>query len=242
MTLNYLAFALRSLMRKRAYALTALSGLAIGIACCLLILLFVLDELSYDKYHANKDRIYRLATEVQGSAYGGIAKVNGPWGPSAIAEIPGIEQMARFVMAGERLMAVNDNRTYEYDGFYVDSAVFRIFSYRFLAGDPHTALTAPNSIVLTKSLADKFFRNGDALGQTLQFDGARECKVTGILEDVPSNSHFTFSYLLPMRDLTHPQKDSWVQWNQFYTYLLLQQGTRPEEVATKMKAILLKNV
>src|SRR5687768_12491484 len=100
MILHYLRISLRSLWRKKTYSITTLTGLSIGMASCLLILIFVVDELSYDQYHSKKYRIYRLATRVQGSNAEGIAKVNGPWGPAAQSEIPEIEHMTRFVMSG----------------------------------------------------------------------------------------------------------------------------------------------
>ena len=245
MSLYYLRIALRALLRQKAYSITTLVGLSLGMTSCLLILLFVVDELSYDQYHSQKDRIYRFATYVEGSTFDGIAKVNGPWGPAAKEAIPEIEAMTRFVMSGmsgQLLVGRGDRRFYESDGFYADSTVFRIFSYKFISGDQQTALTAPNSIVITKTFAQKYFGDEDALGQTLRIDNQQDYTVTGILEDVPSASHFTFSYLLSMASLQHPQRDNWIQWNQFYTYLLLRPGTDPAVVAKKLKTVLEKNL
>jgi putative ABC transport system permease protein len=238
---NHIRIALRVLRKQKVYTTTTLTGLSLGFASCLLILLFVFDELSYDRYHANKDRIFRMATQIQGSTFEGIAKVNGPWGPAAKDEIPEIEAMTRFVMAGQQLVRRNNERFYETNGLYADSTVSAIFSYRWLKGNANKALTEPGSIVLTRSLAEKYFGDGDGLGETIRIEN-EDFKVTGILEDIPSNSHFTFGYLLSMSSLRHPQRDHWVQWNQFYTYVLLRKNVSPEVVAAKMKGILEKNL
>jgi putative ABC transport system permease protein len=239
---QYLRIAWRSLLRKKGYAFTTLTGLSLGLASCLLILLFVIDELSYDQYHINKKRIYRLATAVKGSDFEGIAKVNGPWGPAAQHEIPEIEAMTRFVMTGQLLIENDKQRFYEPGGFYADSTVFSIFSYNLLEGDPASALSGLNNIVITRSFAKRYFGEEAAIGQTLRIDGQADYKVTGILEDIPSTSHFTFDYLLSMQSLQHPDRESWVQWNQFYTYLLLRENADPNVVAGKIKQILQKNM
>lgn len=242
MIFHYLRIALRSLFRKKAYTITTLTGLSLGLASCLLILLFVIDELSYDQYHVKKNRIYRIATMVSGSNFQGIAKVNGAWGVAAQNEIPEIEAMTRFVMSGQLLVEKDEKRFYEPNGFYADATVFHIFSYDLAEGDRASALATLNSIVITRSFAKKYFGDHSALGQTLRLDGQTDYKVTGILDDVPSTSHFTFDYLLSMESLQHPQRDSWTQWNQFYTYFLLRDNADPASVADKMKQILKKNM
>jgi putative ABC transport system permease protein len=245
MILHYLRISLRSLWRKKTYSITTLTGLSIGMASCLLILIFVVDELSYDRYHNKKDRIYRLATQIPASSYEGVAKVTGPWGPAAQSEIPDIENMTRFVMSGmsgQLLIGRNEQRFYEPNGFYTDASVFKIFDYEWIEGDPESALTQPNTMVVTRSFAKRYFGKENALGETLRIDNERDFKITGVIEDVPSNSHFTFTYLLSMSSLQHPQRDSWTQWNQFYTYLLLRENTNPEKVAEKIKPILARNM
>ena len=236
---NNIKLAFRSILRKEGYSFTSIFGLAVGMTCCLAILLFVLDELSYDQYHAKKDRIHRLATV--GTDGNGIAKVTGPWGVAAKAEIPEVEDMTRIVWVGQILFSHEDKLLYENLGRYADSTAFNVFSFQLLEGDPKTALTAPNSIVLTESLSKKYFGDEKAFGKSLKLDN-QEFNVTGIMADVPSNSHFSFTYLLSMASLQNPDKDNWMRWNQFYTYLLLREGASPEVVASKMKAILAKNI
>ena len=115
MIANYLRIALRNLQKHKSHSLISITGLALGLACCLSILLFIQDELSYDQYHAKKGRIYRLATEVDHTSYGGIAKVNGPWGPTAVEQLPEVESMTRFVFGGQTLFENGDQRFYEED-------------------------------------------------------------------------------------------------------------------------------
>lgn len=242
MVIHYLRLAWRSLLKKKGYAITTLTGLSVGLATCLLILLFVIDELSFDQYHVNKDRIFRLATAIKGASFEGVAKVNGPWGLAASEEIPEIESVSRFVMTGQLLMEYNRQKFYEPNGFYADSSVFRIFSFELLEGDPASALAGLNNIVLSESLSKKYFGQTSPLGQTLRIDGDTDYKVTGVVKDISANSHFTFDYLLSMSSLQHPQRDSWSGWNQFYTYLLLKPQADPKAVADKMKSIINKNV
>lgn len=238
---HYLTTAFRSLLREKAYSYTSIGGLAIGIACFLLIVLFDADELSFDQYHTRKDRIYRFATYVEGESFEGIAKINGPWGPAAKEEIPEIEEMTRFVLTGQKVMSRGEQHIYETGGLYADSGVFKIFNFHLIQGNPATALSEPASVVLTAKLAEKYFNATNVLGQTISIDN-EAYKVTGVLDNVPQNSHFTFTYLLSMSSLKHPDKDNWTSWNQFYTYLLLREDASPESVALKIKKVLEKHL
>ncbi|MEQ9591940.1 MAG: ABC transporter permease [Cyclobacteriaceae bacterium] len=237
MIANYIKIALRNLVKHRKHSIISICGLALGLACCLSILLFIQDEFSYDRYHANSDRIFRLATEVDGASFDGIAKVNGPWGTTAALEIPEVEAMARFVINGQTLFTKDDMRFYEEDGFYVDSTVFDIFSFEVLSGNLSNALVNPNSIVLTESLAKKYFENQNAIGQSLAVED-KIVEVTAVIKDVPENSHFTFTYLLSMEGYDNPRHNHWTQWNQYYTYLLLAKSADPKLVASKFGQLL----
>lgn len=240
MLTNYLKIALRNLYRYKGFSFIAISGLMLGMTCCLAIFLFVRDELSYDQYHQKKENIYRLATNFGDSygAYEGIAKVHGPWGPTAAQELPQVENMTRFVPAGQNLFQKGENRFYETKGFIADSTVFDVFDFKFVAGKPSSSLTQPDAIVITESMANKYFGSQNAIGQTLTIENNREVSVTGVIKNVPLNSHFTFDYLLPMVGYNHPQKDSWEQWNQFYTYLLLRPDADPTSVANRFHDLL----
>ncbi len=234
---NYFKIAIRNLLKYKTYSFINIAGLAIGIAIVLLILLLVRDEISYDRYHENKDRIYRLITKVPGAAYEAIAKVPGPWGVATHSEVPEVEKMTRFVFFNQTLVSRGDIRDYEDGGLFADSTVFEIFSFALLKGDPKTALTRPNAIVLTEGLARKYFGDAEPLGQSLLFDNETEYLVTGVMRNVPHYSHFTFSFLVSMASYTNPRRDHW-QWKQYYTYLLLRDGASPQAVEAKIPPIL----
>lgn len=237
-----LLFTLRSLSRRRGFAFASLLGLGTGAASCLAVALFVLDELSYDQYHENKDRIYRIVNLSQpDTPDDGVAKVNGPWGLSAKAEIPEVVEMTRFVSSGQIFMEVGDKRFFETQGFYADPSIFRVFSFELIDGNPELALVEPNTIVITESMKQRYFATANAIGQIIEVNN-EPFRVTGILGEVPSNSHFTFSFLLSMESHRHPDKENWIRWNQFYTYLLLQPTASPVKVAEKMKAIISNHV
>ena len=240
---NYLKIALRNLRKQKGHALINLAGLAVGMACCLLILRYVQHELSFDQYHHNKDRLYRLATRIQGATFEeGIAKVNGPWGLAIKKEIPEVEDAVRFVIVGQVLVSKGEKRLYETNGLYTDSTALRVFDFPLLQGDGRTALVAPNTMVVTRDFAQKYFGEENPVGQKLTLDNQTEYLITALLDNVPANSHFTFDFLLSMANLTHPQRDNWVAWNQFYTYLLLKESIPPQTVATKIPAVLEKGM
>ena len=236
---NYFKIILRTIRRHKGYVFLNVVGLAIGLAVCLLIGIYVQEELSYDRFHENADRIYRLANYVEGASYeNGIAKVTDPWGPAAVAEIPEVESMTRFVFYGQTLVRRGDQQFYESGGLYADSTVFEMFSFELLEGNPATVLDRPNTIVLTRELADRYFAGENPVGQVLRFDQSDAYEVTGVMADVPSNAHFRFPFLVSLNTYTHPDRGDWVRWNQFYTYLLLRDGADPEAVAGTFDTIL----
>jgi putative ABC transport system permease protein len=238
---NYLKIAIRNLRRHKIISFINVIGLAIGIACAALILLYVRHELSYDRYHEKKDRIYRLVSKVQGASYEAVAKVPGPWSIAAKKDFPEIEQIARFVFFNEILVSRGEKRFYESNGWFADSTVFDVFSFALLQGNPKTALTQPNAIVVTEAFAQKYFGKENALGQTLTFDNQNQYQVTGVMANVPANSHFTFDFLVAMASYANPRRDNW-QWLQFYTYVLLKEGASPQTIAAKFPALLRQNV
>lgn len=234
---NHLKIALRMLRRNKIIAFINVLGLAIGLACATLILLYVRHELSYDQYHQQRHHIYRLVTGVQGAAYQAVAKVPGAWGIAAQRDVPEVRRATRFVFFNETLVSRGEKRFYETSGFYADSSVFEVFSFPLIKGNPKTALTRPNTIVVSEGFARKYFGEEEALDQTLRFDGQNEYQVTAVLSNVPTNSHFTFDFLVSMATYANPRRDDW-QWNQYYTYLLLNDGASPETVAAKLPAML----
>ena len=229
---NYLKIALRNLRRDKFYSLINILGLTIGITCGLLLLLYVTDELSFDRYHRNADQIYRVVTEIHEPD-----KVNHWVGLQAPAvktmkeKYPAVENYVRFFPNGTTTFRRGEQRFAEEDIYGTDSTVFDIFTYNFLAGDPKTALDAPGSIVLTQKLAQKFFGSTDALGQTLRTNDTTSYNVTGVMEDVPKNSQFRFNALLSLSSRQQQDDD----WGNFYmpSYVTLAPGTDPKTIEAK---------
>jgi len=239
MLLQNLKIAIRVLTRHKGYTLINLAGITVGVTVCLLIGLYVQHELSYDRYHINHQNIYRLANKVDGASYeNGIAKVSAPWGPGLAQNLPEIKSMCRFVFFGETLFKNGDKEFYEPDGFYADSTVLDLFSWNLIAGDPKTAMDAPNKMIITESFAKKYFGNENPLGKTFTVDNTDLYKVTGLIKDVPSNSHFRFNFLVSLSTYHHPDMIKWNRWNQFYTYLLLKPGASIPAVEQKANAFL----
>ena len=230
MLLNYFKVAIRNLLKHKLYSFINIAGLGIGLAAFILIALYVRFEFSFDQYHTNKDRIYRVAAPFGQEQYAHIAKVTDLWGPGIKEGVAQVEAMTRFVFRGQALFEFGDTKSYERGGFYTDASVFDMFSFDVLAGDPATALADPGSIVLTKSLAEKYFGDENPLGREIQIDGETTYKVTGVMANARPNSHFTYNYFVSLSTYSHPQMGDWRRWNQFYTYVMLEDGVTAQQV------------
>jgi putative ABC transport system permease protein len=232
MLTNYLKIAIRNLRRDKFYSFINILGLTIGITCGLLLLLYVTDELSYDRYHQKSDQIYRVVSLIhepdKTNHWGGIQ-------PSAVKTMkekyPAVENYVRFFPNGTVTFRRGEQRFAEKDIYAADSTVFDIFTYPFVEGDPKTALDAPGSVVLTRKLAQKFFGSANALGQTLRTNDTTSYQVTGVMEDVPKNSHFRFNALLSLNSQQQQQNN----WGGFYvtSYITLAKGTNPKTIESK---------
>jgi putative ABC transport system permease protein len=220
---NFLIVALRNLRRNIAFSAINIVGLALGIATCLLILLFVGHELSYDRYNDKADRIVRVT--FQARMDGGLIKeanVMPPVGPTLKKDFPEVLEATRIRTYGTPRLS-NGRQIFREDAIaFVDSNFFRVFTIPLLRGDTAKVLTQPNTIVITKAVARKYFGTEDALGKTIVFkdDNLAPMKVTGIINEMPENSHFHFSLLASMAGLPEANEPSWMTSN-FFTYLLL---------------------
>lgn len=216
---NLLKTSLRNITRDKGYSLINVVGLTIGITSSIFLLLYVLDELSYDKYHSNGNEIYRVITtitEVDDEFTWVVAQV--PFGPTVRDKYPEVEAYVRFMDLGRTLFKNGEMKFYEDEIFATDSAVFEIFNYEFIEGNPTTALHDPNSLVLTKDLAIKYFGTTNALDQSLETEN-EVYKITGVIENVPKNSHFSFDGLTSVNSLSERrQTGSWGNFGVF-TYL-----------------------
>ncbi|MBC3786947.1 ABC-type antimicrobial peptide transport system permease subunit [Spirosoma sp. LMG 31448] len=243
MLTNYLKIAWRTLRKQRGFAFINIFGLAIGLACCLLIMLYVLDELSYDRYNAHADRIYRVQSDIKfGSNDMHFATTADPLGPTLKKDYPQVEQFVRLHQRGNWLVKKAGEATNirENDITFADSTVFDVFTLPFVAGDPKRALTEPNTVVISESAAKRHFGNQNALGQTLVFANKENYKVTGIMRDMPQNSHFRSDFFVTMLSDNYP----WGQWlsNNHHTYIRLRQGSDPTAFSQNFDAVVEKYV
>jgi putative ABC transport system permease protein len=223
MIINYLKIAFRNLVKHKAFSLINISGLAIGMACCLLIVIFVQDELSYDRFHENADRIYRIASKE--NRRGVIADY-----PFVFSGIPPILQndysevldYVRFDPRENVLVSSEDKEFYEERLFYTDASVFEMFTFPLVKGNPEIALKDPYSLVLTQRMADKYFSGENPVGQTLTIDNEHDYQITGVLREIPRNSHIKFDFLASIATLEaqDPRYGKLWAWN-CYTYVLL---------------------
>jgi putative ABC transport system permease protein len=217
---NYLVLAFRNLVKDRFYSLINIFGLTIGVSCGVLLLLYITDELSYDRYHEKAPRIYRIVSNItEPDKIMKWVSTQPPLVKTLTQDYPFVENYVRFFSYGRVMFRQGENRFNEDDIYAADSTVFDVFSYRFLEGNPKGALDKPGSVVLTQKVAERFFGSKHALGQVLQTSDTTSYKVTGVIEDVPKNSHFIFNALISL-DRDQRAADG---WGGFYisSYLLL---------------------
>ncbi|MDX5348842.1 MAG: ABC transporter permease, partial [Hymenobacteraceae bacterium] len=229
---NYFRTAWRNLLRNKVYSAINIAGLAIGISACVLIILYVQDELTYERHFDKKDRIVRVVSDMTNEGKGDkFSLTSYLLAPALAKDYPEIEKATRLMSAQKQTVWVNEQAFNEENLYFADSTFFDIFSYDFVKGDPKTALDQPKSIVITEQLAEKYFGSAEAAyGQMLQFSKNAH-KVTGVFKN-PGHSHLTINALLSLN--TIPKADlenmagAWFRVSQ-YTYLLLQ---KPEQVKT----------
>jgi len=232
---NYLKTALRNIRRYKGYSLINISGLAIGMACFLLIGAFVYDELSYDLYHDNTDRIFRLIWEVENQNVGRISVTSSMATASKLAEYyPEIEEITRLEKYRNVSVMYENNVFKEENFFYADQSIFDVFTFYSLAGNPEKYLTEPNTVVLTESAARKYFGDNPAVGKTLRVEKDLLFEVTGIIADMPDQSHFHADFLASME--THGEiKNPWS--HQGWTYILIPENYPYTQLQSKLGEI-----
>lgn len=239
---NYFKVALRNLWKNKTFSFINMAGLAIGLSCFLLIALYVLDELSFDKYNKYADRIYRINSDIRfGGADLHMPVTADPMGEVLKKDYPQIEQYTRIYNSnGNKLIKkgneyINENRV-----AHVDSTFFDVFTLPAISGDTHTALNEPNTVVVTESTAKKYFGTTDVIGKTIETNDKVAYKITAVIKDIPQNSHFNFDFLFSMKNVDY-------QWGQFlshnfHTYLLLKKGTDPKQFEKYFEQYIVKYV
>lgn len=242
MFINYIKVAIRNIMKNKVYSFINILGLAVGIACCIAILLFVRDELSYDKFNINGNEIYRLCINVKvGNTEAHSPKSPPPMGAALLHDLPEVLGFTRIRNFGYPVLRYKDKTFSEERFFDVDSTFFDIFTVKFLEGDPKVALTQPNNVVITESMAKKYFGNEDPMGKILNADRNTDWIVSGVVQDVPKNSHFHYDFLGSLTSSADSRSTSWLS-NNYYTYLLLRKGTNAEAFQKKINSEILKYI
>lgn len=236
---SFLQLSLRNLFHKnRLFTIINISGLAIGLGCLFLIALFIHDEYTFDAYHKNADRIHRIVLDFaeEGNTVN-WARTSAPIGEYLQGAYPEVEQVVRLRKnPGTDLLSYNDIKFYEEKVFFADSTLFDVFDITLKQGDAAIALKDKNSVVITEELAAKYFNNETPIGKTLRLNNLIDLKVTGILNEMPSNSHFvaeafiTFPTLI---DLLGDRRFNHWGWMDHYTYLLLREGSNPQQLEAK---------
>jgi putative ABC transport system permease protein len=219
---NYLLLAYRVVARYKSYSFINILGLAVGLTCGIIIYLWILDELNYDRYNNNFASIYRLVQDEKfASGAFKVAATPAPLAPALKENFPEIKLTARYRPITEKVMvAYNEKKFYENGFGYADPELLKIFTFRFINGSKEHALDQPNSIVITARIAAKYFGNEEPIGKSLQIDGGNVYTVTSVIEDLPANSHLRFDILAPFGKLNEMGWD--VGWNNnyYYAYML----------------------
>lgn len=234
---NYLRVALRNIKNSKGISLINIIGLAIGVTCCIAIFLYVKNELSYDTFNKNADQVYRvyLNGKINGREIESTA-TSSPLGAELKKDFPEVITYTRVRNFGIPVIRYRDKTFSEEKFFSVDSTFFKVFTVKFLEGNPETALTQPNTVVITKEIARKYFGSENPMGKILNADRKRDYVVTGVVEKFPATSHFHFDFLGSLSTYEDSRSQFWLS-NNYRTYLLLKSGTDITALESKIKNV-----
>ena len=248
---NYFNVALRNLLRNKSASLIKIISLSVGMICFAIISLFIYHELSYDRFHENPEQVFRVVKDFVNDDGSRIPDATTPpaFGPAIQKDLPEVAYTTRlFPNWGRKyLIQYDDIRSYEEGVVRIDSSFFDVFSFPFVKGEKKTATANPNFIILTESTAKRIFGNEDPMGKALKMDIVQvstDFLVTGIVKDVPENSHFTFDFLISLRTFDDPLDDvpfntNWGFYN-FYTYVRLNPESDPQAFQSKLQGVFKK--
>jgi putative ABC transport system permease protein len=238
MVTSELKVAWRSLRKNRVYSLISLSGLAFGLACCLLLLLWIREEFSHDRFHARADRIYRVEyADFQNGNEVRFARSSAPLASALREEFPEIEKTVRF---GRNEFQVSyQNRRFSETVFFADPEVFEIFDFPLVRGDSRSALSEPSNILISEDAARKYFGDEDPVGKTLTVKDYKEFSIAGVFRNIPANSHIHFDLLGQFAGYAGRTRTQWGIYN-YYTYILTRHGFRPGAFQAKLPAFVNK--
>lgn len=223
----------RHLKKNRTYSLINIGGLAIGMAASLIIILFVMDEMNFDRFHEKAERIYRVGPQFGHSIDDRAAFTPPPLASALRSDFPEIQEVTRLLLwKSNDLVRYKENQYVETHIIYADSSVFNIFTFHWIVGNQKTALTRPNQVVITDKMAVKYFGQEGALGKILQIED-EDVMVTGVVEAYPKHSHFQFDFIMSMVSLDLHDEIAWMS-HCLSTYVLLPQGFPPEQLQAKL--------
>jgi len=243
---NYIKIALRNITKHKVYSSINIFGLAIGMTLCMLILLFIQDELSYDGFFKNADRIYRIyqiEDHMKDEEPKPYMKIGGGVAIKLLSDFPEIiEKVTRLwyvTFQGEIWTIIGDKRYKEKKVFVADSEFFDVFDFEFIVGDRNTALKDPNAVVITQATAKKYFGTEDALGKVIKVDlpNTSDLKVSGVIKDIPKNSHMHWELLVSLQTLVNERNQAFFEAmysNQFYTYILFKKKDSAKDLDSKL--------
>ena len=242
---NYLKTGWRNLKKHKAFSIINITGLAVGLSCCLLILLYIKNELSYDRFHKNADNIYRVLMNQHWNPWQGKTIWNvtpGAFAPACQNDFPEVVYATR-VKNRRALVTLEDKYFNESSFLYVDPEFLKIFSFPLILGDPETALNEPFTVLLTEEMSRKYFGNENPIGQIININKTYDCRVTGVMENVPENSHLQFDFLCSFSSLLSIQGNEWLSgWrsNSPQSYILLRNGRDPDLLQEKFPEFIKK--
>ena len=239
---NYFKIAFRNLWKNKGFSAINIAGLSVGLATCLLMLFYVTDELSYDKFNTKADRIYRVDGDIKfGGNHFVLATAPDPLGPALKNDFPQVVQYVRFYGYGGFLVKKGTQNISEDRVIYADSTLFDVFTLPMIQGDPKTALVAPKSIVINETTAKKYFNTTDVVGKNFIINDTGNYKITGVIKDIPSQSHFNFDFFVSLSTADESRQNNWLS-NNFNTYILLKKGADPKKLESQFPALVLKYV
>ena len=240
---NFFINAIRNMRKHSGYLILNITGLTIGLTSFLLITIYVLHELNYDRFHKNYENIYRI--KVKGVMAGSTldqAITAPPMAQTLLADYPEIEYVVRIRRAGAWLVKYGDTRFNEDGVLFADSSFFSVFDFKLLNGDPKTALVNPRSLILTEKFAKKYFGNEDPMGKRISLESDTNLyTITGVVQNIPANSHFKFDMLGSLNSLGDSRSTQWLNHN-YYTYIVLKEGTKKSYMETKFPEVVVKYV
>jgi putative ABC transport system permease protein len=237
--MNYLKLALRNTRKSTGFTAINVLGLAAGLSVCLLIVLYVMDELSYDRHYKYADRIYRIDADIYlNNTLFNSATSPKPLAVQLVKDYPQVGQMVRisyFNSPTDIMIRKGNSWVQDHHLAFADSTFFQVFTVPMIAGDPNTALNEPHSIVIDESAAKRYFNTTDVIGKTLELDDKTLCKITGVMQDMPRQSSFHFSFIRPLHDSWSGDEGRWVQ-NSAQSFILARPGVDPSFLQDRVDA------